>query len=85
MVLARMKTTTAACCGSVRTGTVDSGYLWDMVSMGTLVAFAIVSAAIPVIRARRLIPYVDIAYQGFGDGIEEDAFAIRALADAGIV
>ena len=40
---------------------------------------------IPVIRARRLIPYVDIAYQGFGDGIEEDAFAIRALADAGIV
>jgi aromatic-amino-acid transaminase len=39
---------------------------------------------IPVIRARRLIPYVDIAYQGFGDGIEEDAFAIRALADAGI-
>ena len=39
---------------------------------------------IPVIRARRLIPYVDIAYQGFGDGIEEDAHAIRALADAGI-
>ncbi len=39
---------------------------------------------IPVIRARRLIPYVDIAYQGFGDGIEEDASAIRALADAGI-
>ena len=39
---------------------------------------------IPVIRERRLIPYVDIAYQGFGDGIEEDAFAIRALADAGI-
>ncbi|MEI7465970.1 MAG: aromatic amino acid transaminase [Burkholderiales bacterium] len=37
-----------------------------------------------VIRARRLIPYVDIAYQGFGDGIDEDAFAIRALADAGI-
>jgi aromatic-amino-acid transaminase len=39
---------------------------------------------IPVIRSRRLIPYVDIAYQGFGDGIEEDASAIRALADAGI-
>ena len=39
---------------------------------------------IPVIRARRLIPYVDIAYQGFGDGIDEDASAIRALADAGI-
>ena len=39
---------------------------------------------IPVIRARRLIPYVDIAYQGFGGGIEEDAHALRALADAGI-
>ncbi|WP_119153138.1 aromatic amino acid transaminase [Caldimonas tepidiphila] len=38
---------------------------------------------VPVIVARRLIPYVDIAYQGFGDGIDEDAFAIRALADAG--
>ena len=39
---------------------------------------------IPVIQQRKLLPYVDIAYQGFGDGIEEDAFAIRALADAGI-
>jgi len=39
---------------------------------------------IPVIRQRKLLPYVDIAYQGFGDGIAEDAFAIRALADAGI-
>jgi len=39
---------------------------------------------IPVIRERQLLPYVDIAYQGFGDGIEEDAHAIRALADAGI-
>jgi len=35
-------------------GTVDSGYLWDMVSMGTLVAFAIVSAAIPVIRRKQI-------------------------------
>ena len=39
---------------------------------------------IPVIAERRLIPYVDIAYQGFGDGIDEDAFAIRALASAGV-
>ncbi len=39
---------------------------------------------IPVIQQRKLLPYVDIAYQGFGDGIEEDAHAIRALADAGI-
>jgi len=39
---------------------------------------------IPVIRERELLPYVDIAYQGFGDGIDEDAHAIRALADAGV-
>ncbi len=37
-------------------------------------------ALIPVIAARRLIPYVDIAYQGFGAGLDEDAYAIRALA-----
>lgn len=34
--------------------TVDSSYLWDMVSMGTLVAFAIVSAAVPVIRRKKV-------------------------------
>jgi len=25
-----------------------------------------------------------MAYQGFGDGVDEDAFAVRALADAGV-
>ncbi len=39
---------------------------------------------IPVLRDRQLLPYLDIAYQGFGDGIEQDAHAIRALADAGV-
>jgi aromatic-amino-acid transaminase len=38
---------------------------------------------IPVLRERKLIPYLDLAYQGFGDGIEADAYAARALADAG--
>lgn len=38
---------------------------------------------IPVLVENRLIPFLDIAYQGFGDGIEDDAFAIRALTDAG--
>ncbi|HSI56371.1 MAG TPA: amino acid permease [Ideonella sp.] len=33
---------------------VDSGYLWDMVSMGTLVAFFAVSASVPVLRAKRM-------------------------------
>ncbi len=39
---------------------------------------------IDVLKARQLLPYLDIAYQGFGDGIEEDAFALRALASAGV-
>jgi aromatic-amino-acid transaminase len=43
-----------------------------------------VDALIPVLAERKLLPYLDIAYQGFGDGIDEDAFALRALADAGV-
>ena len=39
---------------------------------------------IDVVRERDLVPYIDIAYQGFGDGLEADAFAVRAMADAGI-
>ncbi len=39
---------------------------------------------LPVLRERELLPYLDIAYQGYGDGIDEDAFAIRLLASAGI-
>ena len=38
---------------------------------------------IPLLIQRRLIPYLDLAYQGFGDGIAEDAYAVRALAAAG--
>ncbi|MFT3954350.1 MAG: amino acid aminotransferase [Piscinibacter sp.] len=39
---------------------------------------------IPLLKRRNLIPYLDLAYQGFGDGIAEDAYAIRAIAAAGI-
>jgi aromatic-amino-acid transaminase len=39
---------------------------------------------IGVLKQGQLLPYLDIAYQGFGDGIDEDAFALRALADAGV-
>jgi aromatic-amino-acid transaminase len=39
---------------------------------------------IPVLRERELLPYLDLAYQGFGDGIEADAYAVRALASAGV-
>ena len=38
---------------------------------------------LPVLKERELLPYLDIAYQGYGDGIEEDAYAIRLLADSG--
>ena len=39
---------------------------------------------IPLLKERELLPYLDLAYQGYGDGIEEDAFAPRALASAGL-
>jgi aromatic-amino-acid transaminase len=41
-------------------------------------------ALVPVLKERELLPYLDLAYQGFGDGIAEDAYAVRALADAGL-
>jgi APA family basic amino acid/polyamine antiporter len=34
-------------------GLVDSNFLWDMVSMGTLTAFCVVSVAVPVLRHRQ--------------------------------
>ena len=39
---------------------------------------------IAVAKAKQLIPFMDIAYQGFGDGLDEDAFAIRAMTEAGV-
>ena len=41
-------------------------------------------ALIPVLKNGNLLPFLDIAYQGFGQGLDEDAYAIRALADAGV-
>ena len=35
-------------------------------------------------RARGWIPLLDMAYQGFGHGLEEDAAAVRAFVDAGV-
>lgn len=34
-----------------------------------------------VAKEREFLPFVDIAYQGFGDGLEEDAYGIRLLAE----
>jgi aromatic-amino-acid transaminase len=39
---------------------------------------------VSVFQERNLIPFLDMAYQGFGDGIEEDAYAIRAFERAGV-
>jgi len=39
-------------------------------------------ALVPILVEGRLVPYLDLAYQGFGDGIVEDAYALRALAAA---
>jgi len=39
---------------------------------------------VDVVRERQLLPFLDIAYQGFGDGIEADGAAVRLFADAGI-
>jgi aromatic-amino-acid transaminase len=37
-----------------------------------------------IVRRRALIPFFDIAYQGFGEGAEEDAYAIRFFVQEGI-
>ncbi len=37
-----------------------------------------------MLKARNLIPFLDIAYQGFGGGMEQDAYAIRTIASAGL-
>jgi aromatic-amino-acid transaminase len=37
---------------------------------------------IEVVNARGIVPFLDIAYQGFADGIEADAIAVRRFAQA---
>lgn len=37
-----------------------------------------------IINEKQLIPFIDIAYQGFGDGIEEDSFAVKLFAASGL-
>lgn len=41
------------------------------------------TAVIDVVTSRGLLPFLDMAYQGFGDGIEEDGEVVRRFADAG--
>jgi aromatic-amino-acid transaminase len=35
-----------------------------------------------VVQARGLVPFLDLAYQGFGDGVDADAYAARLFASA---
>jgi aromatic-amino-acid transaminase len=38
---------------------------------------------IEVVTQRGLVPFLDMAYQGFGDGIDEDGKVVRRFAEAG--
>ena len=42
------------------------------------------NALIPVLKKGELLPFLDMAYQGYGDGLVEDAYAVRAFAAAGL-
>ena len=58
-----------ACCHNP-TGADLSDAQWDEV--------------VTVCRERGLIPFLDMAYQGFADGIEPDAVAVRAFSASGL-
>jgi aromatic-amino-acid transaminase len=40
------------------------------------------SRVIEIVRRRGLVPFLDLAYQGFGDGIDADGAIVRRFADA---
>ncbi len=58
-----------ACCHNP-TGADLSDAQWDEV--------------VSVCRSRGLVPFLDMAYQGFADGIDADAVAVRALSKSGL-
>ncbi|HWU84108.1 MAG TPA: amino acid aminotransferase [Rhodocyclaceae bacterium] len=39
---------------------------------------------VAICKSRDLVPFLDMAYQGFADGIAEDAAAIRLFAESGL-
>jgi aspartate aminotransferase len=55
------------CCHNPTGANLDAGQ-WDQV--------------IALLAAKGAVPFVDLAYQGFGDGLEEDAEATRKVAAA---
>src|SRR6185503_16457960 len=40
------------------------------------------SSVLEIVRSRRLIPFLDLAYQGFAEGLEADGYAARLFAEA---
>lgn len=55
------------CCHNPTGANLDAGQ-WDQV--------------IALLQAKGAVPFVDLAYQGFGDGLDEDAEATRKIATA---
>ncbi|QYJ77048.1 amino acid aminotransferase [Shewanella sp. FJAT-52076] len=39
-------------------------------------------AVVEVAKDKGFLPFIDMAYQGFGDGVDEDAYGVRAMAAA---
>ena len=58
-----------ACCHNP-TGADLSRLQWDEV--------------VDIIKARALVPFIDMAYQGFADGVEPDGIAPQLFANAGL-
>ncbi len=58
-----------ACCHNPTGVDLDAGQ-WDRV--------------VDTVREQGLVAFLDMAYQGFGDGIEADALALRRFADSGM-
>jgi len=42
------------------------------------------TAVMEIVGSRALVPFLDIAYQGFGEGIDVDGAAVRRFAEAGL-
>ena len=42
------------------------------------------TSVLEIVSSRGLVPFMDIAYQGFGEGIDSDGAAVRRFAEAGL-
>ena len=40
------------------------------------------NSVLDIVKSRRLVPFLDLAYQGFADGVEADGYAVRLFAGA---